>query len=163
MSSNVSWHHRIFHFPVFILFEEEEDWSATRAWKRANWNTIVNTQNISWNDTFPNLVFDPTSPNWDLYQCTSWQRLVFPLLLSRTHFTSHPYEGGTRQDSQMHHLRKIDVCVFFFLKETGFSEKFHFLFIYILVIELPSLEVSVDLSVPSNYLLICERTRNFVK
>ena len=122
MSSNVSWHHRIFHFPVFILFEEEEDWSATRAWKRANWNTIVNTQNISWNDTFPNLVFDPTSPNWDLYQCTSWQRLVFPLLLSRTHFTSHPYEGGTRQDSQMHHLRKIDVCVLFLKGDRIFWE-----------------------------------------
>lgn len=26
---------------------------------------------------------------------------------------SHPYEGGSRQDSQMHHLRKIDVCVLF--------------------------------------------------
>ena len=158
MSSNVSWHHRIFHFPVFILFEEEEDWSATRAWKRANWNTIVNTQNISWNDTFPNLVFHPSSPNWDLYQCRSWQRLVF-------HYhgrISHPYEGEVRQDSQMHHLRKIDVCVLFFKRRQDFLRN-SISYLYILVIELPSLEVSVDLSVPSNYLLICERTRNFVK
>ena len=31
---------------------------------------------------------------------------------------SHPYEGGLRQDSQMHHLRKIDVCVLFLKGDT---------------------------------------------
>ena len=53
------------------------------------------------------------------------------------------------------------VCSFFKRRQDFLRNSISYL--YILVIELPSLEVSVDLSVPSNYLLICERTRNFVK
>ena len=58
-------------------------------------------------------------------------------------------------------LEKL-MCVFFFKRRQDFLRN-SISYLYILVIELPSLEVSVDLSVPSNYLLICERTRNFVK